>query len=408
MSFVDWMKNTGLPFLSDSFKWAVGFFTTYYVPLIILIFLMLVLYPYLLKQNASVLQSKPYIHFLFMGIPIMILVVYIFKNMAIMSGSLSDNIMPILKIVGAIILIIGISVVISNVKSASESFSVKTIMFFVNVVIGLMFLFGLILVGRAMKAVAYSLEGWIGIIARIVFFIPCMLSDLFNYIVGQFTQSPFVVYVLLAIEGMLILTYIYLPKLLAQYTQKSVYKVMTDPAMLQTETIISSLPNVLINEGNSPIPTTGSTWNNCTLSMWIYIVGMPKNQYPYNEEARIFELTTSHPKLVYDGRTNVCRVYYENSGKSSMEFKIALQKWTHFVIIYDTDNIDVFVNNVLIHSVPRTIGKVTTTVRDNFVLGQTNGLMGSVCNIIHSKDAVSKFQISYMYNLNKDLNPPIQ
>jgi hypothetical protein len=388
-------------------KWAIGFFTNYYVSLIILAFFMLVIYPYLMKQNADVLQSKSYIHFLFMGVPIMILLAFIFKNASIMSGSMTDNIMPILKIIGAIALIIGISYVVSNMKSASDSDSIAAIMFFVNVIIGLMLLFGLILVGRAMKAVAYSLEGWIGVIARIVFFIPCMLSDLFNYTMGQFAKSPFVVYVLLAIEISLILAYIYFPKLLAQYTQKSVYKVMTEPALLKTETVVSSLENVLIKSGNPTIPSSGSTWNTCTLSMWIYLVGMPKNQYPYNEEARIFELTTSHPKLVYDGRTNVCRVYYENSGVSSIEFKIALQKWAHFVIVYDKDNIDVFVNNKLVQSVPRTTGMVKTTVQDNFVLGQENGLMGSVCNIIYSKQAVSKYQISYMYNLNKYSNPPI-
>jgi hypothetical protein len=65
------------------------------------------------------------------------------------------------------------------------------------------------------------------------------------------------------------------------------------------------------------------------------------------------------------------------------------------------------VNNKLAQSVPRTSGMVRTTVQDNFVIGQENGLMGSVCNIVHSKNAVSKYQISYMYNLNKDLNPPI-
>ena len=388
-------------------KWAIGFFTNYYVSLIILAFLMLVIYPFLMKQNADVLQSKSYMQFIFMGVPIMILLAFIFKNASIMSGSMTDSIMPILKIIGAIALIAGISYVVSNLKSTSDSDSIATIMFFVNAVIGLMLLFGLILVGRGMKAVAYSLEGWIGVIARIVFFIPCMLSDLFNYTMGQFAKSPFVVYVLLAIEVGLLLAYIYLPKLLAKYTQKSVYKVMKEPALLKTETIVSSFENVLIKEGNPPIPSTGSTWNTCTLSMWIYIVGMPKNQYPYNEEARIFELTTSHPKLVYDGRTNVCRVYYENSGVSSMEFKIALQKWAHFVIVYDTDNIDVFVNNKLVQSVPRTSGMVTTTVKDNFVIGQENGLMGSVCNIVHSKQAVSKFQISYMYDMNKHSNPPI-
>jgi len=388
-------------------KWAIGFFTNYYVSLIILAFFMLVIYPYLMKQNAEVLQSKSYMHFIFMGIPIMILLAFIFKNASIMSGSMTDNIMPILKIIGAIALIVGISYVVSNMKSASDSDSIAAIMFFVNVIIGLMLLFGLILVGRAMKAVAYSLEGWIGVIARIVFFIPCMLSDLFNYTMGQFAKSPFVVYVLLAIEVALILAYIYFPKLLAQYAQKSVYKVIKDPALLKNETVVSSLENVLIKSGNPTIPSTGSTWNTYTLSMWIYLVGMPKNQYPYNEEARIFELTTSHPKLVYDGRTNVCRVYYENSGVSSMEFKIALQKWAHFVIVYDTDNIDVFVNNKLVQSVPRTSGMVKTTVQDNFIIGQKDGLMGSVCNIVHSKQAVSKYQISYMYNLNKDLNPPI-
>ena len=77
------------------------------------------------------------------------------------------------------------------------------------------------------------------------------------------------------------------------------------------------------------------------------------------------------------------------------------------MIVYDKDNIDIFVDNKLIQSVPRTSSMVNFTVQDNFIIGQKDGLMGSVCNIVHSKQAVSKFQISYMYDLNKHSNPPI-
>lgn len=382
-----------------NFQDFIEFIKTYGAISILIVFLMLVPYSILKNENPDKLYSASYLYFVIIAIPLLIGVGYIYK----ISGSVvSMDKTQIMKIVATLVALILVFVGISKLNITDGIASSAS--FFSNI-IGVIILFiAIIICVRVFKDIAYSLEGWLGIGARALFFIPCMISDLFSFTMGQFAKSPFVVYVLIAIEIALILTYIYLPKILAQFAQKSGYQILSNPVLLRNETPISSFANVQTQAGDIPI-SVATTTNKYSLSMWFYVVKMPGNQYPYNGEGRIFELTNSHPKIVYNGPNNVCRVYY--GPNLSTDFKITLQKWVHFVIVYDSANIDIFINGKLVKSVPRIADSIISEPTDQILAGQEKGLQGGLSNIMYYHNAISKQQISVLYDLNKDVDPPI-
>ena len=158
------------------------------------------------------------------------------------------------------------------------------------------------------------------------------------------------------------------------------------------------------------------TYRLYTISMWFYVVGMPTSQYPYNQNANIFSLTNAnanadttkgHPQIMYNGANDMCVVNYDNKPPSApVEFKIPLQKWVHFVMAYDSNNIDIFINGKLIKSIPR--GRTVELNADDIItVGQDNGLQGGICNIMYYTRPLTKTDMTSLYELNKDVDPPI-
>jgi hypothetical protein len=208
---------------------SLGFLRNNLIILLIFIWLFGQLF-FLFKENSSEnMFSRHYFNMIITWIPIAVIVIYLFNINPSLFDDKADpkqKTFSAMKIGGGIIAIILIMFGTWYLNAPHKSSSGETIdpiinadvanqlMFIFNIIGGAIALFGLVIFGRVLKDVAYSVEGWLGIALRIIFFIPCMLSDLFNYIVGEFSKSPFVVYVLLAIEGLLILLYLYLLLLL--------------------------------------------------------------------------------------------------------------------------------------------------------------------------------------------------
>ncbi len=383
---------------------------------------------FVLSDNSEQLFGKGYFLYIFLGLPILLIIFRMnnlyddqitvndnFKNMGNWFKTQMQNPkMLILKIIA-----IGLFIALFSWTISTEN--TDNFMFFFNIIFFALLIVGVLVLFRTLKGVIYSLEGWLGVIGRIVFFIPCAISDFFFYIIGQITKTPFVVYVLIAIEIALILLYKFVPELFKKFRQSSATELLKTPTLLKKETKLESYNKLLIEKINA-IPsndllsnklsvTINSTDRKFSLSMWFYVVGMPPNEYPYNEEANIFKIGDDaignyHPKIVYDGSKNVCKVYYSKEPTDVTEFKITLQKWVHFVITYDSDVIDIFVNGELVKSVPRTHDSVVFAPTDNAVVGQKDGLFGGVCNVLYFGRPITKREIAMNYDLNKGLDPP--
>lgn len=404
--------------IQDILTTTLGILRKHGILLIVFFWLVAVLYVGLRDKSPEIIFSQDYFIAIITIIPVLFAIMSVFG----LIKSFDWITLGPMQITKIIIFILAFILAISGIfygiwyintpqgNSADPIISTdiaSQILFFFNIISAAIFIFGLIIFARLLKDVAYSVEGWTGIFLRILFFIPCLLSDLFSYVVGEFSRSPFVVYVLIAIEISLILLYLYLPKLLAKFAFKNESNLLSQPIKLSQPTKIdkhkslSSLGNVYAKQ-NANIGMGHR--NEYTISLWVYIVGMPSNTYPYNENATIFSLEDSngkgHPKIMYNGSTNKCVIQYANEPVSIVEFKIPLQKWVHLVIIYNgnENNIDFFMNKQLVKSVPRN-WRVKCSPDDTISIGQQNGLQGSVANITHYNRAISKTQVNMLYRI---------
>lgn len=154
------------------------------------------------------------------------------------------------------------------------------------------------------------------------------------------------------------------------------------------------------------------------ISCWINIKSMPPNtNSSYSKFVEILSYTTDI-KVIYKADTNILRVVVtqptnlnndnidldENSYRIIYETKnFLLQKWNHIFINYNGGTLDIFINGDLL----KTANNVIPRNDGIFSVGYKDGIVGQICNVIYFKKPLMINQIKYLYNTNKNKNPPV-
>ena len=143
---------------------------------------------------------------------------------------------------------------------------------------------------------------------------------------------------------------------------------------------------------------------NYSISFWFYVNPTANDDDYYNiltyNGKPLVEYNQHKNKLrikTKEGRDKETIIYLDNN--------IETQKWNHMVINYQSNTMDIFINNEL----------VTTNYKsnmpymgyDNIIVGEDNGIQGGVCNVLYFKRSIPKRDISLIYYLCKYQNPPI-
>jgi hypothetical protein len=81
-----------------------------------------------------------------------------------------------------------------------------------------------------------------------------------------------------------------------------------------------------------------------------------------------------------------------------------LQKWNHFVIIYNGGTMDIFMNNELVAS---SIEISPYMSYDNLTVGTNKGVSGGICNVIYFNKVIKGSDVRFLYNSVKNSTPPI-
>jgi hypothetical protein len=337
-----------------------------YTVMIVLPFLVAVVY-YLKQTSFANLQPGDFFKYAMFGLAIL-LILYIYNNVSLPSN--------IVSLITGSLAVITFSIVIVALAIIYK-------MFFNEI---------------------YKIPGWNGFIVNLIFYIPCMLLRGLEYISKDFKQAPFAVYVLLMIEVVLLLAYIYLPKITKIISNSIVVKdgktVISEPMLIKhKENLISysllndAKPDEIVN-------------NKFSISMWVYVVPVPPTTYPYNSDATIFEYGNYHPRLVFNGSTNKFKSFVSES--NSYEFDMPLQAWNHVVYNYTKSSVDLFVNGQLVSTANhRNQNEEALSIDDIISIGQDDGLSGGICNIVYYKTPLFQYEIQNIYNLNKNKDPPL-
>lgn len=356
-----------------------------------------------MTNNPDILYSRQYFYFSIIFIPLVALGIWFVKSQS--TSFLGYEKMFATIMIGLIVL--GIYLYISNGVSILEIKSAFTIFRVLEVLIVLVLL--AIVFRTTIKQINTSESaGWMGFFIQLVFYIPCLISDFIQYLIGEVNATPKVVFLMFIIEILLILSYIYLPKLLSATMVKNGIVLVKDPTPINVKKSLKTYMDLTgtSTKSNDLLKNQLIIKNTFALSGWVYIVSQPPNQYPYNDEATIFEFTTLHPRLVFNGKTNMFKAYLNET--QSYEFKMPLQKWNYVVFNYDKTSIDLFVNGQLEHTEKRNITRDDNfKINDLVYIGQERGLSGGVCNLIYSATPLVGQDIKYNYDYNKYNKPPI-
>ena len=299
---------------------------------------------------------------------------------------------------------------------------------FINYIAGILFVIFIIL-ALAMTFLLFgnyltSMDGMMGIVSNLIFYIPCLLIDFIEWIKNEFNNTTPTLGIILILEILIILSYFYLPSLIDKAVMTSGIEIIKQPNSLDKEIeLVGGDRFKMVNEVN---PDGGLETKevvarfNYSISMWVNINNNAHNQsalvksqniFTYDDKPGVEFKINTDPSI--DGESHFIFTLSNEKGdleeKPNIKITLPLQRWHYFVFNYNYNTIDIFINGSLYHSHKfenRT--KPTYDIStDNIFIGDDDGLKGSICNVTYNTTPLKENEIVNTYNLLNNLNPPI-
>ena len=258
---------------------------------------------------------------------------------------------------------------------------------------------------------------------NLIFYIPCMLIDLFENISSNFTNTPRVGYILLILTIFLVIALLKLPNAMHNLMHKNDL-LLKGPNYLNNKIELGEFQDFTkfykpqISKYNKEykvsdydMDVTLEKYNNkppfsynYEIECEIYINPQPANtNYAYNKYSNLLSYGNK-PSIEYFGKENKLKVSCEtdnNSSETIYEAKITnnnyfkLQKWNKIKIKYDGANMDVFINSYLVGTKKNILPHMEY---DKIIIGEDNGIYGAIQNVYFHN-----YNTKPVYTINSDL-----
>ena len=314
--------------------------------------------------------------------------------------------------------------------SKSKLFFMNSIM---SILVGIMIIVGLAIFYYIFSNYLKKQSGGLGFFINLIFYIPCLFSDFITYAKKEIGLTPNNVFIMFILEILLILLYLFIPKLIGKIVQNNKYLIMNEPIFLNQQETIAQSDLFIVKEDptgkkielehttendNDPIPVNTYRDSNYSISFWVYVNTNGASASSYVEEKTIFDYAGGRPKLIYLSNGNTIsdkfRVYFTNAtGKKpeerSYDITAPTQKWNNFVFNYHDGVADLFINGSLERTFEFKEGLMPKpgALTDNIKVGDENGINGAICNVCYFPYVLNSFEISRTYNLLRKKNPPV-
>jgi len=283
-----------------------------------------------------------------------------------------------------------------------------------------------------------KLKGLPGFISQLIFFIPCVIWDLWEYIVSQFQLTPYSIYLFIAFEILLIILYAYLPEISNKVTgmDDSIQAVNNVVFLDGGKKIVVNSDELKIQKdanNESVTDLQGDYRTNYAVSMWVYVTPHSPTDPAYNKETEIFSYGykdnegVQHVKPMiryYGGGGGADQVIernkfvfyfsryppvnqYNSDDHTFYDVTLPSQKWNQIVLNYNRNIVDIFVNGDLERSFTMTNDMPIYNDLDTISVGDEVGVKGGICNVVYYKHPLTKEQIAFSYNAKMNANPPV-
>lgn len=252
------------------------------------------------------------------------------------------------------------------------------------------------------------------LITNIIFYIPCLFSNVFDEIMKlvnyNYKSKEQGHWYMLLLAVSLFVVYFSIPFIYYAISQQGGILLINKPIYT----------NQMISLGSYEDFSDGTYDYNYAISFWVFLDAFPpstnsaynkyssilnygdKPQVLYNSSENTLLITMKHDdkmqsmnKLIeLDDKGN--RILYKNSN-------MLLQKWNNIIINYNGGIMDIFLNGELVKS---NNGVVPYYTLDKLTVGQNDGYIGGLCNLVYHKKTLTANNIYYIYNTLKNTTPP--
>lgn len=263
-------------------------------------------------------------------------------------------------------------------------------------------------------------RGMVGFIIKLIFFIPCMLLDLIEFLKNEYNLTTHTEWIIIGIEIVILILYFAIKPIINKAVNNNVKYILSNPVFLNNKTV------ALYDTSSLAVTKPDNTQlmsNNFSISMWVYL-NVQENSFMNADgssyEINIFNYGNGKPKINYtnnfvDNKSRDIYLFYFTNAASKPNFQITLpnQKWNNIVFNYYGNVVDLFINGNLETSF--TFDPINQqysimpeySIKDSITVGQNGGLKGAICNITYNNTNLEKHQIVSNYNLLMLKNPPL-
>ena len=290
-------------------------------------------------------------------------------------------------------------------------------------------IFGLSIVFQFIKQYLDRLTGWPGFVTRMLFYIPCMFGDVWNYLMNELHLTPYSTFLLMFLELIIVLSYMYLPNIMDKTIgTKDGMVLLKDTYHLEDgQLTIANSDRLKLNKEVQQTLIAGTMKKyatNYAFSMWLYLNPNNSSQAQNNKEMEIFsygykdkngiqhvkpmiryygggdgkDQSVERNKLIFYFATYPPPKEYKYEKNTFYDLVIPMQKWNHIVINYNRNMVDIYLNGHLERNFVLTDTMPQYSDLDNITVSSDNGLRGGIRNVVYYQHPLSLDQIAYEYN----------
>ena len=320
----------------------------------------------------------------------------------------------LLMLFGTLVSILIIVWLVYNLQHLSGQSSIVSFIINILLVLAVLSLIYKIIFTKSPSGNNKKQNAFSDLIMNILFYIPCIFSGIFDGLMKQgnkeYTEENSYWY-MLVLAIVLFIIYFSLPFLYYFISQQGGKLLINQPVYTNTEQALGSY-----DEFNN-----GVYDYNYAISFWVFFDAFPPGTNAnYSKYTSILSYGDK-PNVLYNASENTLlitmkkddefksdnklielddngnRIIYKNSN-------VLLQKWNNIIINYNGGVMDIFLNGELVKS---NNGVVPYYKLDNLTVGQNNGYIGGLCNLVYHPKTLTATNIYFIYNTLKNSSPPI-